>query len=106
MKLDNPFPPERCNAWEDCNHDGLCHDPSGCGGVGPNNLEEGEVPDPETTMVDAITKVLCSDVRDCLADYEVSEEVVRNDPEFGASMRLTAEHIMHLIQNGDFAEEK
>lgn len=46
MKLDNPFPPEQCTAWEDCNHDGLCHDPSGCGGVGPNMLEEGETPDP------------------------------------------------------------
>lgn len=31
------FPPTSCNAWEDCNHDGLCHDPQGCGGIGPNS---------------------------------------------------------------------
>lgn len=31
------FPPERCNAWEDCQHDGICHDPTGCGAKGPNH---------------------------------------------------------------------
>src|SRR5687768_12831842 len=30
-----PFPPTSCNAWEDCAHDGVCHDPQGCGGEGP-----------------------------------------------------------------------
>ena len=24
------FPPARCTAWEDCHHDGICHDPN-CG---------------------------------------------------------------------------
>ena len=26
------FPPTSCNAWEDCVHDGVCHDPQSCGG--------------------------------------------------------------------------
>lgn len=33
-----PFPDERsCTAWEDCAHDGICHDPKNCGAVGPNH---------------------------------------------------------------------
>lgn len=52
MEVENPFPPERCNAWDDCQHDGLCHDPSGCGAVGPNMLEEDEsADDPDTTIL-------------------------------------------------------
>ncbi len=43
---ENEFPPSRCNAWEDCQHDGLCHDPTGCGAAGPNTLGEGEDPCP------------------------------------------------------------
>jgi len=31
------FPTSSCTAWEDCNHDGVCHDPSGCGAIGPNH---------------------------------------------------------------------
>jgi hypothetical protein len=31
------FPPASCNAWEDCKHDGVCHDPLTCGAVGPNH---------------------------------------------------------------------
>lgn len=30
------FPPSSCNAWEDCKHDGVCHDPHLCGAVGHN----------------------------------------------------------------------
>ena len=30
------FPPNHCTAWEDCNHDGVCHDPDQCGATGPN----------------------------------------------------------------------
>lgn len=41
-----PFPPTSCTAWEDCEHDGLCHDPKDCGGVGPNSSEP--EPDQET----------------------------------------------------------
>lgn len=33
------FPdPDCCTAWEDCYHDGICHDPFGCGAIGPNQL--------------------------------------------------------------------
>lgn len=33
------FPdPICCTAWEDCQHDGICHDPHGCGAIGPNQL--------------------------------------------------------------------
>jgi len=33
-----PFPDERsCTAWEDCQHDGICHDPMSCGAIGPNH---------------------------------------------------------------------
>lgn len=32
------FPPPSCTAWEDCKHDGICHDPQ-CGAVGPNQKE-------------------------------------------------------------------
>ncbi len=53
-------------------------------------------------MLDTVTDILCRDMKECLADYDVDEELVRNDPEFGASMRLTAEHIILLIQNGTF----
>lgn len=31
------FPPPHCTAWEDCNHDGICHDPKCCGATGPNH---------------------------------------------------------------------
>lgn len=31
------FPPPYCTAWEDCNHDGICHDPKCCAAVGPNH---------------------------------------------------------------------
>lgn len=32
------FPDEfSCTAWDDCNHDGICHDPKGCGAKGPNH---------------------------------------------------------------------
>lgn len=31
------FPPPYCTAWEDCNHDGICHDPKGCAAIGPNH---------------------------------------------------------------------
>lgn len=30
------FPPNYCTSWEDCNHDGVCHDPDQCGATGPN----------------------------------------------------------------------
>ncbi len=42
-ELDQPFPPSCCNAWEDCNHDGVCHDPQTCGGFGPNSRNEREI---------------------------------------------------------------
>lgn len=33
-----PFPDEwSCTAWEDCAHDGICHDPKNCGAIGPNH---------------------------------------------------------------------
>lgn len=33
-----PFPDEWfCTAWEDCDHDGICHDPKNCGAIGPNH---------------------------------------------------------------------
>lgn len=32
------FPPPCCTAWEDCDHDGICHDPQYCGAVGPSAL--------------------------------------------------------------------
>lgn len=33
-----PFPDEwSCTAWEDCAHDGICHDPKDCGATGPNH---------------------------------------------------------------------
>jgi len=35
-----PFPSSSCTAWEDCNHDGICHDPAECGGIGPNAREQ------------------------------------------------------------------
>lgn len=38
---DSIFPPTICNAWEDCNHDGVCHDPQTCGAIGPNAGEPG-----------------------------------------------------------------
>lgn len=31
------FPPSSCNAREDCQHDGICHDPKTCGAKGPNH---------------------------------------------------------------------
>lgn len=32
------FPDEwSCTAWEDCAHDGVCHDPKSCGAIGPNH---------------------------------------------------------------------
>jgi hypothetical protein len=31
------FPPPHCTAWEDCNHDGICHDPKWCCAIGPNH---------------------------------------------------------------------
>ena len=31
------FPPPHCTAWEDCNHDGICHDPKFCCAIGPNH---------------------------------------------------------------------
>ncbi|MBB4146246.1 hypothetical protein [Rhizobium rhizoryzae] len=30
------FPPTSCTAWEDCNHDGVCHDRQQCKAIGPN----------------------------------------------------------------------
>jgi hypothetical protein len=36
---DKEFSPKRCTAWEDCNHDGICHDKD-CGAVGPNARTE------------------------------------------------------------------
>lgn len=47
--LDAPvkdFPPTSCNAWEDCSHDGLCHDPQTCGGIGPNHIIAALSPQP------------------------------------------------------------
>lgn len=39
------FPPSSCNAWEDCYHDGVCHDPNGCGAPSQNYADdEGGVP--------------------------------------------------------------
>lgn len=32
-----PFPPPHCTTWEDCRHDGICHDPRCCGARGPNH---------------------------------------------------------------------
>ena len=33
-----PFHSEwSCTAWEDCQHDGICHDPKNCGAIGPNH---------------------------------------------------------------------
>lgn len=55
-----------------------------------------------STLIDAVTSILCKDMKDCLSDYGVDEELVRNDPEFGMSMRLTAEHILQLVENGTF----
>lgn len=34
--MTDPFPPPSCTAWEDCKHDGVCHDPAECGAIGPN----------------------------------------------------------------------
>lgn len=34
------FPPTTCTAWEDCKHDGVCHDHKGCGAKGPNHRSE------------------------------------------------------------------
>lgn len=32
------FPPQHlCTAWEDCQHDGICHDQKSCGAIGPNH---------------------------------------------------------------------
>ena len=32
------FPDEwSCTAWEDCHHDGICHDPKNCGAIGPRH---------------------------------------------------------------------
>ncbi|MCG6112907.1 MAG: Lar family restriction alleviation protein [Paracoccus sp.] len=36
------FPPTCCTAWEDCKHDGTCHDPQSCGGSGPNEQAQEE----------------------------------------------------------------
>ena len=33
------FPPSYCVAWEDCQHDGVCHDPADCGAEGPSTPE-------------------------------------------------------------------
>ncbi len=54
------------------------------------------------TLLDTVTSILCEDMKDCLSDYGIDEELVRNDPEFGMSMRLTAEHILQLVENGTF----
>jgi hypothetical protein len=32
------FPPSWCTAWEDCAHDGVCHDMVDCGAIGPNSI--------------------------------------------------------------------
>lgn len=38
MDNEPDFPPiDRCTAWEDCQHDGICHDQAGCGAKGPNH---------------------------------------------------------------------
>ncbi|MBD9635928.1 hypothetical protein IB277_06425 [Ensifer sp. ENS07] len=31
------FPPSCCTAWEDCDHDGICHDSQQCQAIGPNH---------------------------------------------------------------------
>ncbi|HRV31913.1 MAG TPA: hypothetical protein P5169_09370, partial [Kiritimatiellia bacterium] len=48
------FPDEwSCTAWEDCQHDGICHDPKNCGAIGPNHhafyglSDDEETPDAE-----------------------------------------------------------
>ncbi len=36
--MERTFPDEwSCTAWEDCQHDGVCHDPKNCGAIGPNH---------------------------------------------------------------------
>jgi len=38
MRKPDDFPDEwSCTAWEDCQHDGICHDPKTCGAIGPNH---------------------------------------------------------------------
>lgn len=34
------FPPSSCTAWEDCDHDGICHDRQQCKAIGPNEPED------------------------------------------------------------------
>jgi len=52
-----PFPDEwSCTAWEDCQHDGICHDPKGCGAIGPNHaafygLDDEDPADPQVCAV-------------------------------------------------------
>ncbi len=41
-KFGPDFPPSCCTAWEDCQHDGICHDPRGCGAIGPNQRRSDE----------------------------------------------------------------
>jgi hypothetical protein len=50
-----------------------------------------------TTLLDAVTEILCKDVRECLADYEVSGEAVSGDVEFRASMQSTADYILLVV---------
>ena len=54
------YPPDRCTAWEDCNHDGVCHDPSGCAAVGPNH-PEGDDGAPSSTVQEEIKARLWTD---------------------------------------------
>lgn len=40
LKRASEFPPSCCTAWEDCDHDGICHDPQQCKAIGPNHPED------------------------------------------------------------------
>lgn len=35
--MSDTFPPSFCTAWEDCKHDGVCHDRVNCAATGPND---------------------------------------------------------------------
>jgi len=56
------FPPSSCNAWEDCAHDGWCHDQDQCQIKGPAEPDEDDEPAPvgedETGVREALADML------------------------------------------------
>lgn len=46
-----------------------------------------------------VERVLYTEFVACLRDYDVADEVPKNDPEFGQAVCEIADHLIDLVQN-------